>query len=112
MNLSPVFMALVIVLTSIGQVLLKIGSRHGGTRDPLGPYLNKATLSGYCLYLVSTVFMLYALQEIPLKLFAALSSLEYVLVLFLSVFILGEPAHKYKIIAVFIIMGGVLIFNL
>jgi multidrug transporter EmrE-like cation transporter len=104
-------MIIAIILTGVGQVVLKIGSGNNQNQNLLDPYLNPASLTGYGLYLISTVFLLYSLREIPLKLFAAVSSLNFIIVLFLTGLLLKESITKQKILAVMLIVAGVIIFN-
>lgn len=104
------YLALAAVLfTGIGQVLLKIGTRKSGT---LEMYTNPATLAGYGIFLVATICSVYALQSMDLKTLYALVSLNPLVVMVLSVFVLKETLTKNKVIAVGLIFCGLLVFNL
>lgn len=100
---------LAVFLTSIAQVLLKIGARKSGTTQI---YINPATLSGYGLFLIVTICTIYALQVIELKTLYALMSLNPLVVMVLSFFVLNETITKNKVIAVGLIFCGLLVFNL
>ena len=104
------YLALAAVLfTGVGQVLLKIGTRKGGT---LRMYFNPATLAGYGIFMVATVCSIYAMQEMDLKALYALTSLTPLVVMTLSVYVLKETLTKNKVIAVGLIFCGLLVFNL
>ena len=98
-----------IILTSLAQILLKIGAK----KDNRNIYLNKATIEGYCILLVVTILSVLALQGIELKLFySAAYSLSFILVTFLSWKILGETLSRKKVFGILIIAFGIIIFNI
>jgi len=104
------YLALASVLfTGVGQVLLKIGAKKRGVVDM---YTNTATLAGYGIFLVATICSIYALQIMDLKTLYALTSLNPLLVMMLSVLVLKETLTKNKVIAVGLIFCGLLVFNL
>lgn len=76
-SLFLVFLA--VVLTGISQVLLKIGSAHQGkSKEPvLAAYLFIPTFFAYGLLVFVTVISVIALQEIPLKTFYAIASMNF-----------------------------------
>jgi drug/metabolite transporter (DMT)-like permease len=99
----------VVLLTGLGQVLLKIGARKGGIVEM---YTNQATLAGYSIFLMATICSIYALQVMDLKTLYALTSLNSVVVMVLSICVLKETLTKNKVIAVGLIFCGLLVFNL
>lgn len=99
-----------IVLTGISQILLKIGARNDNTS--LGAYLNPATLTGYFVLLIVTICGVFALKGLDLKLFYALASLNYVVVVMLSRIVLKESLSRNKVVALCLIVVGVIVFNL
>jgi len=105
-----IYLLLCIVFTSIGQVLLKIGSRskYGGIMT----YLNTYTVCGYLSLFLVTIFSVLALKGFELKLLYVLMSLNFVLIMGLSKIVLGEPVTGRKIIATVLICLGIVIFNL
>jgi drug/metabolite transporter (DMT)-like permease len=98
-----------VLLTGVGQVLLKIGAKKDGT---WGMYTNPATLAGYGIFMVATLCSIYALQVMELKTLYALTSLTPLVVMALSVYVLKEKLTKKKVIAVGLIFCGLLVFNL
>lgn len=111
-SLFLVFLA--VLLTGISQVLLKTGSAHQGKskESVLAAYLNIPTIFAYGLLVVVTIISVIALQEIPLKTFYALASINFVVVVGLSWGILKEKITRNLIIAIVLISSGVIIFNL
>ena len=99
-----------IVLTGISQTLLKIGARNNNTS--LGVYLNPVTMMGYFMFLIVAVCSIFALKGLELKLFYALASLNYVVVIIFSRITLKERLSKNKIAALGLIVVGVVVFNL
>lgn len=104
------FAMLAILLTGISQVLLKIGARNDNTR--MGVYLNPFTAAAYFIFLIVTICGVFALQGLELKLFYALTSLNYVVVMVLSGVVLNEEMNVDKLRAVGLIVIGVVVFNI
>ena len=109
---SSILLLLVTVFTGANQVLLKIGANHGSSQNIIAAYVNPYTFGAYALYLIVTILTVFALQDIQLKLFYAVSSLKFVLILLLSKLILDESLNREKIVSVVLIVCGILIFNL
>lgn len=111
MNWYVVLALTVVFFTATGQILLKIGSGQGKSKS-LAPYLNLTTITAYALFFFVTLLSVIILEEIPLKLFYAFTSLNILLVIILSHIFLRESITKNHIFAVIIIMSGLIIFNL
>jgi multidrug transporter EmrE-like cation transporter len=100
-----------IVLTGLAQVLLKTGASKKSRDGHI--YLNRFTLSGYSILFVVTFLSVYALQGIALKTFyAAAYSLAIVIVTILSRFFLRERLSPDKVTGIFLILIGIIVFNL
>ena len=109
---SIFYLVLVIASTGFSQTFLKIGANQAYENKFVLAYLNPYTVIAYSLYFLVTVFTVYALKDIPLKLFYSTTSLKFVLVLILSKLVLREKIDSRKIIAVGLICLGVIIFNI
>ena len=105
-----VFAFAAILLTGFSQVLLKIGTRYDKTA--LSIYVNPSSITGYCLFLVVTICSVLALKGLDLKLFYALASLNYGVTVAFSRIFLRESLNRKKIVAVFIIILGIIVFNI
>lgn len=108
---SILYVALVIASTGFSQTLLKLGANKAHEKRLFVAYVNPYTLTAYVLYILATLFTVYALKDTPLKLFYSTTSLKFVLILILSKFILQEKIDYVKVIAVSLIVFGVMIFN-
>lgn len=110
---SPTFyLLLVIAFTGVSQTLLKMGANRSSEKKLIEAYVSPCTFIAYVLYIIVTVFTVYALKEIPLKLFYTATSLKFVLVLILSKLVLYEKINSKKVIAIGFIVSGVIIFNI
>ncbi|MBA7489476.1 hypothetical protein ES702_00010 [subsurface metagenome] len=67
---------------------------------------------GYFMFLIVTVCSIFALKGLELKLFYALTSLNYVVVMILSRIVLKEGLSRNRIVALCLIVVGVTVFNL
>ncbi len=102
------FALFAVVLTGSSQVLLKIGSRYSD--QFFKTYFNLATISGYALFLLVMVCSLIALKGLELKLFYAIASLNYAIVVILSAVLLQERLTWRKAASILLIISGILIF--
>jgi multidrug transporter EmrE-like cation transporter len=102
-----------VLLTGVSQTLLKVGTNSGVRSNRfLDYYLNLPTMMAYGLFLLVTVFTVYALRDLPLKVFYSLTALNFIVVLGLSVVFLNEEVSRDKMVAISLIALGVVVFNL
>lgn len=109
---SILYLVLVIAFTGLSQTLLKVGANNACEKKFIAAYVNPYTFVAYSFYLLATLFTVYALKDIPLKIFYTATSMKFVLVLILSKIILSERIDHKKVIAVGLIVSGVVIFNI
>jgi uncharacterized membrane protein len=102
------FALMAVVLTGISQVLLKIGSRRHDRRFQI--YYNPTTITGYIVFLLVVPCSLVALRGLELKLFYAIASLNYAIVVILSAVLLQERLTWRKAASILLIISGILIF--
>jgi len=102
-----------VMLTGISQTLLKIGADSGARSNRfLDSYLNPPTITAYGLILLVTILSVYALRDLPLKVFYSLTALNFIIVLGLSAVFLREEVSRDKVVAIGLIVFGVIVFNL
>lgn len=101
--------AIVILLTAVSQILLKIGTI--GKKNWLNSFLNWHSIIGYVIFLIVTIFNVYALQGIYLKYVTSWLGLSYILVVFLSGLVLKEKIHRSKVIGCILIAIGIFVFT-
>jgi small multidrug resistance pump len=118
MNSFSVILAIFsILLTAVGQLLLKIGANLTDVKvwipQPLKPYLNRYTLTGFGILFVVTILSIYILGSMPLKFFFPFFiSGNLIAIEILSLIVLHESFTYRKIIGICIIISGILIFSL
>lgn len=105
-------LAISVILTAVAHILLKKGSSLHAEGTFLDVYLNKYTIFGYSVFFVSTIFTVYAMQRLDLKVVYAISALCIPLVVILSNIFLSETIRKKTVVSVFLITLGVFIFNI
>jgi len=108
---SILYLVLVIASTGFSQTLLKLGANQAHEKKLFVAYVNPYTLTAYNLYVLATLFTVYALKDTSLKLFYSTTSLKFVLILILSKLMLQEKIDSKKVIAIGFIVFGVIIFN-
>jgi len=108
------FLALcAVMLTGVSQTLLKVGADSGVRSGRfLDSYLNLPVMTAYGLFLLVTVLTVYALRDLPLKVFYSLTALNFIVVLGLSAVFLNEEVSRNRIVAIGLIVLGVVVFNL
>lgn len=95
-----------IFIASFSQVILKKGAAVKNI------YINKYTIVGYTLMLISTVFTLVGYRGVELTLGAVLQSLSFVFVPFFSYFLLKEKLDKRTVLGITVIIIGIIIFSI
>jgi small multidrug resistance pump len=102
-----------VILTSIAQVLLKLGALNNSKHSTwIRQYLNLYIFSGYGIFIIVTIINLYAYKFLPLKYAVILLPFVFIFVTLFSIFILKETFSKRKLISYLIIVIGVVIYNL
>lgn len=102
LNYIALFFA--ILMTVGSQLLLKIGSSKPSNS------LNVTTLAGLLMLGVVTVLMVFALQEILLKVAVALNALSFAVMPLAAKIFLGEKITTKLYVGVAIIIMGIAIF--
>ncbi|KLU57435.1 hypothetical protein EL84_02665 [Paenibacillus sp. VT-400] len=102
---------LLVLINSLAQILLKLGAMRSRESKAILS-INIPILIGYFLFLVTTVLSVYLLKVIPLKNFTLIIALNYIVTLLFSYIILKEKLSRQKFLASFMIIVGVIVFNL
>ena len=104
-----------ILFASLGQVFWKIGMNSIGAIDNfsisgiVSMFFNPLVVMGLIMYGLSTVFWLVALSQKDLSYVYPFISLTFIIVLFLSYFVLKEQMGTARIVGTIIIVGGLMI---
>jgi drug/metabolite transporter (DMT)-like permease len=104
---------LAVILTAFAQVLLKAGANRNKHHNNLvKQYFNIYVISGYGLFLLTTVLSVYAYRILPLKYAIIFLPFTFIFVILFSIFFFKEPLAKRQIISFLIILTGIIIYNL
>jgi uncharacterized membrane protein len=104
-----------ILCASLGQVFWKIGMNAVGAIENfsisgiISMFINPLVILGLIMYGLSTVFWLIALSQKDLSYVYPFISLTFIIVLFLSYFVLKEQISTARIVGTIIIVGGLMI---
>ena len=94
-----------ILIESFSQIILK----KGATQKNI--YINKYTICGYSLMVISTLFTLVGYKKVSLSLGQILQSLSFIFVIILSYIFLKEKISKRQIVGIIIIIIGIIIYS-
>ncbi len=94
-------------ITGFAQVLLKMSTMN----KPDFFIINRYLVVGYLLFFITTVISVYCLKKISLLTATALLPLSYLFTFFFTKIILNESISKRKILSVFIIITGIVIYS-
>jgi len=96
------------ILSAFSQVLLKCSANknHKGLKE----YTNLYVIIGYSINLICMILMIIAFKGMPLKYGAVIESLVFVYILFLGKLFFKEKLTVKKVMGIFTIIVGVIIF--
>ena len=104
-----------ILFASLGQIFLKIGMNAVGSistitySDILSIFSNLYIILGLLVYGLATILWLIALSQKDLSYVYPFMSLTFIIVLFLSYFVLREQVSTARFVGTFIIILGLII---
>jgi drug/metabolite transporter (DMT)-like permease len=100
-----------VFIASISQILLKISAdrKHN---SKIREYFNSYVIIAYSIFCVSLMLTILALRGLELKNVPIIESTSYIYILILSRIFLKEKITKYKIGGSFLIILGIIVFNL
>ncbi len=100
-----------VFIASISQILLKI-SVNRKHNSKIREYFNPYVIIAYSILCVSLILVILALRGLELKNVPIIESTGYMYILILSKIFLKEKITKYKIGGSFLIILGIIVFNL
>jgi len=104
-----IFLCVIVVgLTTAAQLLLKIGARSAPSAGPLNRYV----IFGYALFGLTIVLSYFLMQQMQMKYFTALMSINYVAVAVASALALKEKMGRRRWAGTLLIATGVALFVL
>lgn len=95
-----------ILIASASQIVLKQGAKEKNI------YINRYTIIGYTLMLLSTICTLIGYKGVELNFSGVLQALSFVLVPIFSLLILKEKINKHTTIGICLIILGIVIYSI
>lgn len=102
-------LALSIVFTAFSQGLLRRGAKN--KKSLRAVFLNFETISGYGLFLIVVLLMIYAMQQIPMRDVIAWNSLTYILTPIAAKWLASDPLNIKMGLGSVLIATGILFFS-
>lgn len=99
-----------VFIASVSQVMLKKASMRR-YRSVIQEYINPLVVLAYMLFVGTTLLSVLAYRVVPLSMGPVLESTSYIYVTIFGVLIFKEKLNKQKIFALFLIIGGILIYS-
>lgn len=99
-----------VFIASVSQILLKKSANKNhanGWRE----YLNKYVITAYFIFFISTILTIIAYKGIELKYGPIIESVGYIFILIMGKMFLDEKITRNKLLGVFLIILGVVVFN-
>lgn len=114
--MAKVILALYVATTSLGLIVLKLGTTNGlpisYVQNKLQFNLNLYALAGIFLYGLSFLLYLYLISKNDLGYIIPLTTaLVYIVIFIASAIIFKEIFTITKILGIFLIIGGVILLN-
>ena len=99
-----------VFIASVSQILLKKSANRNhanGWRE----YLNKYVITAYFIFFISTILTIIAYKGVELKYGPIIESAGYIFILIMGKMFLDEKITRNKLLGVFLIILGVVVFN-
>lgn len=113
MKINPYWLLLIasVIIASFSQILLKKSALKKYS-SILQEYLNLKVILGYGMMVLSTILTVFAFKGMDYKNGPIIESIGYLLVMFLSAWLLKEKMTRKKIIGNALILIGIVVFYL
>lgn len=115
--LAYILLGLYVATTSMGLILLKLGSSAGAIVEfingKLSLHPSPANIAGVALYGISFLLYTFLIAKNNLGyIIPVTTGLVYIVIFAASFFIFKEPFSSLKVVAIVMILGGVMLLNL
>lgn len=115
MNRNLLIYALIMMagtfISAVSQVILKKAA--GKTYDnKLKEYLNAPVISAYSIFVIATLLSVFAYKVVPLSMGPILEATSYIYITIFGVVIFKEKITTRKILALFLIIAGIVVYSL
>jgi small multidrug resistance pump len=109
MNIYWLVLSAAIVISMVGQTLLKAGA---GAADFITQLFDARTLAGLCLYGGSALLYIVALRRIPMSVALPCTAISYVAAALIGHYGFAEPLGAMRLGALALICAGVVMLAL
>ena len=103
-------MLLGVFISSVAQVLLKKAAQKQYD-SVLEEYLNWPVITAYAIFFAATFLSIYAYKVVPLSMGPILEATGYIYVTIFGVTIFHEKLDRWKLIALALIIGGIVVYS-
>lgn len=115
--MQKIIIAIYVITTSLGLVILKLGAKAGPPVEYLNNRLhfnvNYYTVSGVVLYTISFLFYIYLISKYDLGYIIPLAAaFVYILIFIASAIVFNEVFTAFKIAGIVLIVSGLVLLNL
>lgn len=100
------FAAMIILLTTIGQILLKKAALYNQQKAKSLQLIGL----GYFLFIITVIFSYLLMKLIEMKYFTVIMSINYIAVMFAASIFLNEKLQQEKVIGTMLVALGIFIF--
>lgn len=104
---GALFLLITALFTVSGQVMMKLGMPDSGSINARNVLTSPMLVVGAFCYAASFLSWLQVLNLLPLSIAMPSMSINFVIIVFVSYLVLGEPITMFKIMGVVLIVGGV-----
>ena len=110
MFLYSLFLLLGVFVSAISQVMLKKAAMRDYD-NKIKEYMNPLVIIAYTMFVGTTFLSILAYKEIPISMGPVLEATSYIYVTIFGVKIFGEKINLRKIIALFLIIIGIIVYS-
>ena len=103
-------MLLGVFVSAVAQVLLKKAAQKQYD-SVLQEYLNWPVITAYAIFFAATFLSIYAYRVVPLSMGPILEATGYLWVTLFGVTIFHERLDKWKLAALALIIGGIIVYS-
>lgn len=100
-----------VFISSVSQIMLK-SSADKKYDNRINEYINPVVIAAYVIFLISTILTTLAYKKVSLSMGPIIEASGYFFVSVLGYIFLKEKIGRRKLLGLFIILVGIIIFNI
>lgn len=106
---TALLLVLMISMTSVGNLLMKIGSATPVEQRYFFGLIGVKTMLGIGIFACSVLLYARILEDLPLNVAQSFAALQFVTVLLAAYIVLGEPITVMRALGMVLILAGIVI---